>query len=151
MYNQASQNLEQARAMRAAGRSYREIARQLDLTTSQIGLIRRTLKREKAARTRMRGRDPGATDRDIPVRQSGLPSGLRLSLSTLGFRTIGDLADRLADPLFPGLTTLAGIGPHRARLVEGLLDHYGLLPGPDDLRSAVEDIFPELRHGPTPD
>lgn len=25
-----------------------------------------------------------------------------------------------------------------------MLDHYGLLPGPDDLKAAIESLFPEL-------
>ena len=147
MLSQAEQailNLEQARELRASGRSYRDIGRTLALTSGQLGHIRRTLKREKAGRTRLRKTKPDATDRDLPFSQSVLPSGLRKRLTASGYRTLGDLADRLADPDFPGLETLPGIGPHKARLVKGVLDHFGLLPGPNDLRAAVEQLFPEF-------
>lgn len=142
---QAIINLEQARELRASGMSYREIGRKLALTPSQLGRIRRVLSRAKAAHTRLRAMKPNATDRDLPVTQSVLPFGLRQHLKALGYRTLGDLADSLADPDFPGLERLPGIGPHRARLVKGLLDHFGLLPGPDDLRAAVESLFPEFQ------
>ncbi|MFA6116935.1 MAG: hypothetical protein WC729_23245 [Sphingomonas sp.] len=145
---QAVQNLEQARGLRASGTPYREIGRRLGLTSGQLGHIRRALKREKGARTRLRSTRPEATDRDLPVNQSVLPSGLRRKLTASGYRTLGDLADRLADPDFPGLETVPGIGPHRARLVKGLLDHFGLLPGPSDLQAAVERLFPEFRDAP---
>jgi len=141
---QVALNLEHARNLRISGTSYREIGRTLGLTSSQLGHIRRTLKREKAARTRLRSTRPDATDRDLPVSQSALPSGLRQRLTSTGYRTLGDLADRLADPDFPGLETMAGIGPHRARLVKGLLDQFGLLSGPSDLQAAVERLFPEF-------
>lgn len=142
---QAIQNLEQARELRAAGRSYREIGRLLELTSSQLCHIRRTLKRAKAAQTRLRSAKPDATVRDLPVSQSVLPSGLRQRLTASGYRTLGDLADRLADPDFPGLETMPGIGPHRARQVKALLDHFDLLPGPSDLQAEIERLFPELR------
>jgi hypothetical protein len=142
---QSFMNLEEARGLRASGRTYREIRRQLGLTSGQLGHIRRALKREKAARTRLRSTTSSSTDRDLPVSQSVLPAGLRRRLTSSGYRTLGDLADRLADPDFPGLETVPGIGPHRARLVKGLLDHFGLLPGPSDLQAAVESIFPEFR------
>jgi hypothetical protein len=141
-------NLEQARGLRASGCSYREIRRQLGLTPSQLGLIRRVLKREKAARTRLHSMMPDATDRDLPVSQSVLPSGLRQRLTSSGYRTLGDLADKLTDPDFPGLERMPGIGPHRARLVKGVLDHFGLLPGPSNLQAAVERLFPEFRDAP---
>lgn len=141
---QALLNLEQARALRASGTSYRDIRRRLDLTTSQLSHIRRALKREKASRTRLRSTNAQATDRDLPVGQSILPSGLRRLLTASGYRTLGDLADRLADPNLPGLETMNGIGPHRARLVKTLLDHFGLLPGRSDLQAEIERLFPEL-------
>ncbi|GAA0296138.1 hypothetical protein GCM10009087_02360 [Sphingomonas oligophenolica] len=140
----ATLNLEQARELRAAGIAYRDIGRRLALTSSQLSHVRRKLKREKAARTRLRSTNPGATERDLPVSQSVLPAGLRKRLTASGYRTLGDLADRLADPDFPGLETMPGIGPHRARLVKALLDHFGLLPGPSDLQAAVEALFPEF-------
>jgi len=143
---QAAQNLEQARELRTAGSSYREIARALGLTANQLGHIRRTLKRAKAAATRLRTAKPNATERDLPVGQSILPSGLRRRLTAAGYRTLGDLADRLADPELPGLETLTGIGPHRVRLVKGLLDQYGLLEGSSDLQGAIEHLFPEFQH-----
>lgn len=146
---QAISNLEQARELRAAGVSYRDIRRRLGITSNQLSHIRRTLKREKAARTRLRSTNPLATDRDLPVGQSALPSGLRKKLTASGYRTLGDLADRLADPDFPGLETMPGIGPHRARLVKGVLDQFGLLPGPSDLQAAIEQLFPELRDMPS--
>jgi hypothetical protein len=142
---QANLNLDQAREMRAAGLSYREIGRTLGLTSNQLSRIRRTLKRAKAAGTRLRGKDPNATDADLLVSQSALPVGLRQSLKAAGFRTLGELAQRLADPELPGLEALPGIGPHRAQLVRGLLDHHGLLIGREDLRSAIEALFPEFQ------
>lgn len=141
---QAVVNLEQARHLRAAGHAYRDIARQLGLTVSQLGHIRRALKREKAAATRLRTLQPDATDRDRPVSRSVLPLGLRRCLTASGYRTLGDIADRLADPDFPGLATMPGIGPHRAALIHRLLDHFGLLPGPADLQAEIERIFPDL-------
>lgn len=137
-------NLEQARVLRASGHSYREIRRQLRITSNQLSHIRRALKREKAARTRLAKNNPKATDRDLPVRQSVLPNGLRQSLVSSGFQTLGDLSDRLADPCLPGLEAIPGVGPHRARLVTGLLDQFGLLPGPNNLQAAVEHLFPEF-------
>ena len=50
---QAQLNIEQARTLRASGASYREIRHQLAITSAQLGHIRRTLKREKGARTRL--------------------------------------------------------------------------------------------------
>jgi len=146
---QALLNLEQARMLRASGSSYRDIRRRLDLTSSQLSHIRRALKREKASRTRLRSAGTGATDRDLPVNQSVLPPGLRRLLSASGYRTLGDLADRLVDPDLPGLETMSGIGPHRARLVKGLLDHFGLLPGRSDLQAEIERLFPELGNSPS--
>jgi hypothetical protein len=140
----ATSNLEDARQLRASGRSYRQIRRALDLSTAQLGAIRRALKREKAAATRLRAKMPGATDRDFPVGQSALPSGLRAILMKAGYQTLGDLADRLSDTTGPRLETLAGIGPHRAALVRRLLDQYDLLPAADDLRAAILEIFPDL-------
>ncbi|HEX7821847.1 MAG TPA: hypothetical protein VF463_14655 [Sphingobium sp.] len=147
---QATLNLEQARDLRASGSSYREIGRALGLTSSQLSHIRRTLKRAKAAQTRLRSKKADATDRDLPVSQTVLPSGLRQRLTASGYRTLGDLADRLADPDFPGLESMTGIGPHRARLVKGLLDHFGLLPGPSDLQAVIENLFPEFQDAPHP-
>jgi len=69
---------------------------------------------------------------------------LRQLLIASGYRTLGDLSDRVADPDLPGLEAISGIGPHGARLVTQLLDHFGLLPGPSDLRAAVERLFPEF-------
>jgi len=142
---QAVLNLEQARDLRASGHSYRDIRRKLALTVSQLGHIRRALKRAKAAQTRLHRIKPDATERDLPISQSVLPSGLRQRLTASGYRTLGDLADRLGDPDFPGLETLPGIGPHRALLIRSLLDHVGLLPGPADLQAAVECLFPEFQ------
>ncbi|WP_426387652.1 hypothetical protein [Sphingobium sp. R-21] len=142
---QANLNLEQARDLRAAGISYREIARRLALTSSQLRLTRRSLSRAKAARTRLRSTMPTATDRDLPIARSVLPFGLREQLKKAGYRTLGDLADSLADPEFQGLEMLPGIGAYRARLVRGLLEHFDLLPGPVDLQAAVEAFFPEFR------
>jgi hypothetical protein len=141
---QAVINLKEARGLRASGHSYRQIRRQLGLSAGQLGHIRRALKREKAACTRLR-KTFQASDRGLSVRHSVLPAGLRRCLAASGFQTLGDLADRLADPDFPGLETLTGIGPHRARLVKGMLDDFGLLPGPADLRAEIEQLFPELR------
>ena len=45
------------------------------------------------------------------------------------------LVVELDGPELPGLETLPGIGPHRARLVKTLLDHFGL---PTALRAYVE-------------
>jgi hypothetical protein len=145
---QASLNLEQARALRASGLSYREIGRQLRITSSQLSNVRRALKREKGAATRLRRKQPDASDRDLPISQSVLPPGLRKTLIKSGYRTLGDLADRLADPEAPALETVPGIGPHRAQLVRRLLDHFGLRPGASDLQAAIEHIFPELGDAP---
>jgi len=145
---QASFNLDQARTLRASGTPYREIRRQLGLTAAQLGHIRRALKRAKAAQTRLRATKPDATDRDLPVGRSVLPAGLRQCLTASGYRTLGDLADRLADPDFPGLETLPGIGPHRVRLVHALLDHFDLLPGRNDLRAEIERLFPDFADAP---
>lgn len=141
---QAMLNVEEARALRASGCSYRQIASQLGLSSAQLGHVRRTLSREKAGGTRLLRTTPNATDRDLPVSQSILPSGLRRQLTSAGYRTLGDLADRLCDPGHPGLEAMPGIGPHKAALVKRLLDHYGLLAGNDDLRSAIEQLFPDL-------
>lgn len=137
-------NLEEARNLRASGASYRQIRRQLELSAGQVGHIRRVLAREKAAGTRLRRSMPDATDRDLPVSQSVLPPGLRRQLAESGYRTLGDLADRLCHSGLPGLETISGIGPHKAALVRRLLDHYRLLPGKEDLRGAVEALFPDL-------
>ncbi len=141
---QAQTNLEDARRLRADGQSYRQIGRRLGLSSGQLGHIRRALKREKAARTRLRSRAPDATDRDLPVAQSILPAGLRRGLVAAGYRTLGDLSDRVGDRTRPGLEALPGIGPHKAELVKRLLDQYGLLPGSEDLQAAIELLFPEL-------
>jgi hypothetical protein len=141
---QARANLEQARALREAGRSYRQIGRQLGLTSSQLCRIRKTLKREKGAATRLRQRAPLAGPRDLSVNASDLPPGLRRLLIAAGYTTLGELADRLADPERPGLTAIEGIGPTKAEMVLRLLERHGLFAGPDDLRSKVEALFPEL-------
>ena len=139
----ATLNLEEARRLRASGSSYRQISRQLNLSACQLGYIRRALKREKAATTRLRSKVPGATDRDLPVGQSVLPLGLRKNLIAAGYHTLGDLADLISDPTCCGLRSLAGIGPHKAELVTRLLDHHGVLSGADDLLAAIGEIFPE--------
>lgn len=141
---QAAANLEDARRLRAAGHSYRQIGRQLSLSSGQLGYIRRALKREKAAGTRLRARLPNATDRDLPVGQSALPAGLRRILTAAGYPTLGDLADRLSDPNRGGLETVPGIGSHRAIVVKRLLELHGLLAGADDLRERIERLFPDL-------
>ena len=140
----ATLNLEEARQLRAAGWPYRRIGRHLKISSGQLGNIRRALKREKAAITRLRSRSPGAGDRDLPVGGSILPPGLRKLLIAAGCRTLGDLADRLADPDRPRLEAMPGIGPHRAELVNRLLGHYRLLPAVDDLKAAVAEIFPDF-------
>ncbi len=141
---QAMLNLEQARDLRAGGCAYPEIGRRLGLTSNQLSHIRRTLKRQKASVTRLRNVQPEATDRDLPIAQSILPAGLRGILKSLGHRTLGDLADRIADPELPRLDTVSGIGPHRLRLIHRMLDHFGLRAGSDDLRGEIEELFPEL-------
>lgn len=140
----ATLNLEEARALRAEGWPYRRIGRKLGISSGQLSAIRRALKREKAATTRLRGRTPDASERDLPVAQSVLPPGLRRVLVAAGYLTLGDLADRLTDPDRPGLEAIPGIGAHRADLVRRLLDHYGLLPGVDDLQAAVARVFPDF-------
>lgn len=140
----ATLNLEEARQLRAAGWPYRRIGRHLKISSGQLSHIRRTLKREKAAATRLRLRMPNATDRDLTINGSILPAGLRKLLVAAGYRTLGDLADRLADPDRPRLDAMPGIGAHRAELVNRLLDHYGLLPAVDDLQAAIEAIFPDF-------
>jgi hypothetical protein len=141
---QAALNLEEARTLRAAGTPYRQIGRQLGITSAQLGHIRRALKREKAARTVLMKRTPDASDRDLPVSRSVLPPVLRQTLVKAGYRTLGDLADRFADPDLPGLSTMPGIGPHRTALVRRLLDLHGLIAGTDDLPAEIARLFPEL-------
>lgn len=141
---QATLNLEEARHLRTTGHSYAQIRQKLGLTTSQIALIRRTLKRSKAAQTRLRRNIPDATARDLPVGQSILPPDLRKRLNAAGFHTLGDLERRLADPDLPGLETLPAIGPYRLQLIKRMLAHFELLPETNDLQAAVEALFPEL-------
>lgn len=141
---QATLNLEGARDLRTAGHSYAQIRQKLGLTASQIALIRRTLKRAKAAQTRMRKNRPDATVRDLPIGQSILPPDLRKRLNAAGFHTLGDLEQRLADPDLPGLETLPAIGPYRIQLIKRMLAHFGLLPETNDLKAAIEELFPEL-------
>jgi hypothetical protein len=141
---QANLNLSSARELRSQGCSYRDIRRQLAITPSQISHIKRALKREKAARTRLMNRAPNATYREIPVRQTALPAGLRDRLATAGLSTLGEIADRLDDLGFAGLQGITGIGPHKARHVIALLDHYELRAGSDQLQAAVEQLFPEF-------
>jgi len=148
MSEQATLNLEEARSLRASGYSYRQIRRQLGLSSGQLGYIRRALSREKAAGTRLLRSMPDAIDRDLPLSQSVLPLGLRRQLASSGYRTLGDVSDRLFDPSLPGLEAMPGIGPHKAALVKRLLDHYGLLPGADDLQSAIEQLFPDFAEPP---
>lgn len=142
---QARANLDAARRLREAGRTYRQIRRQLGLTPAQIQRIKRELAREKGAVTRLRQRRPTAEPRDFTVNACSLPPGVRQLLIAAGYRTLGDLADRLADPDLPGLEAIAGIGPTKAEMVHHLLDRHGLLPGPSDLQSKVEALFPEWR------
>ncbi len=142
---QVSANLAAARALRAEAVPYREIGRRLGLTTSQLGHIRRTLKREKAGQTRLQTTMPGASARDLPVSRSALPAGLRRILTGAGYRTLGDLADRLADPDQPSLAAMQGLGPFRLQLIRTLLDQYALRSGSNDLQAEVEKLFPELR------
>lgn len=142
---QVSANLVAARALRAEAVPYREIGRRLGLTTSQLGHIRRTLKREKAGRTRMLTTTPGGTARDLPVGRSALPAGLRRLLIEAGYRTLGELADRIGDADQPPLESLPGLGPVRVRIIRTLLDDFALRAGSSDLRGEIEALFPELR------
>jgi hypothetical protein len=142
---QVASNVADARTLRDAGHTYRQIGRQLGLTSAQLGLVKRTLKREKAGRTRLRNRNAGAGDRDLTIGHSVLPKGLRHLLVKAGYRTLGDLADRINDADRPLLETMPGIGPHRARLVRDLLGHFGLLEGASDLQVEIERLFPDLR------
>jgi len=142
---QARANLDRARELRAAGRSYRQIGRQLGLTSSQLCRIRKTLMREKGALTRLRLARPGSTPRDLTVGACDLPPALRRLLTGAGYRTLGDLADRLLDPELPGLEAIPGVGRGRASMVRDMLDRLGLLPETSDLRARVEALFPELR------
>ncbi len=142
--DQAALNVQHAREMRAAGRSYRQIGRALGLSSAQLGHVRRSLKREKAARTRLRSTVTAATDRDLPISRSVLPAGLRRNLIAAGYITLGDIADRIGDSDRPGLETLPGIGPFRARQVRTLLETLGLYADTHDLEAAVAKIFPEF-------
>lgn len=142
---QVSANLAAARALRAEAVPYREIGRRLGLTTSQLGHIRRTLKREKGGRTRLLTTMPGATARDLLVSRSALPAGLRRILLDAGFRTLGDLADRIADADQPPLESLPRLGPIRVRIIRNLLDEFALRAGSSDLQAEIEMLFPELR------
>lgn len=145
MLQQARANLDHARALREAGRSYRQIGRQLRLTSAQLCHIRKILKREKGAATRLRQQNPNAGPRDMTVNASDLPPSLRRLLTAAGYRTLSDLADRLADPELPGFEAIPGIGPTKADMVHRLLDRHGLRAGPSDLKAEVEALFPELR------
>lgn len=142
--DQATLNLDHARDLRATGLSYRDIRRQLAISPAQLSHIRRALKREKSARTRMLNQSPLATDRDIPIRQTALPIGLRTYLVAAGFRTLGDLSDQLVDEQFSGLLKIPGIGPHKARLVLALLERHDLASTSGDLQTTVERLFPDL-------
>ncbi len=138
-------NIEQARSMRASGLSYRAIRVELGVGASQLRNIRRGLRREKAGYSILKLRAADASNRDLPVKCSVLPAGLRKALLTSKIcHTLGDLADRLADPKFPGLETLPGIGPHRSALVKRLLNELCVRPACFDLRDEVELTFPEL-------
>jgi hypothetical protein len=141
---EAALNVERARDLRAVGTPYREIRRALGLSAAQLGYVRRMLKREKAARTRLRAMSPMATDRDLPISRSVLPPGLRRALVAAGYATLGDLADHLGEPGFRGLESVPGIGPHRARQIRALLDTLGLFADTGDLQAAVEALFPEF-------
>lgn len=141
---QAAQNLEEARAMRASGSTYRQIGRKLGLTSGQLSHIRRSLKREKSSNTRLMSAMPGATSRDLPVSQCGLPAGLRKSLTASGYKTLGDLADRLAESGRSGLEATPGIGPYRTTLVTRLLASHGLSTAHGDLPAEIERLFPEF-------
>lgn len=145
--DQAHLNMQQARELRAVGVAYREIARRLALTSNQMRLVRKALSRSKAAQSRLHAADPHATNHDLPISRSILPSGLRARLKEAGYRTLGDIAQSLNDPGFSGLKTLPGIGPHRANVVRDLLAHFDLLAGTNDLRAEVEAIFPDLEDG----
>jgi integrase len=92
---QATLNLEQARDLRAAGASYREIGRKLTLTSSQLSHIRRALSRAKAAQTRLRRASPDATDLGLPVRRF-----LKAHRDSLARRGLGRL--RPVFPMFGG-------------------------------------------------
>ncbi|MEN3746819.1 hypothetical protein TPR58_06555 [Sphingomonas sp. HF-S3] len=140
---QANRDLQAARDLRSGGMTYREIRRRLGLTVSQLGRIRRALKRERAGLTRLRSTE-GASSRDLPISRSTLPSGLRSLLGAAGIRTLGDLADRFDERGIAGLNVIAGVGPHRARLMTDLLARYDLWPGSADLRAEVERLFPEF-------
>ena len=142
--DQVAANVAQARTLRDAGQSYRQIGQRLGLTSGQLGTVKRLLKREKAGRTRLRNANRSAEDRDLYVGYSPLPKGLRHMLTKAGYRTLGDLADRINDPDRPALDTLPGIGPHRARLVRTTLEQFGLLDGDSDLRTTIEALFPEF-------
>lgn len=142
---QARANLAAARRLREAGRSYRQIRRELGLTPAQIGRIKRELGREKGALTRLRQRRPDVEPRDYSVNASSLPPTLRRLLVAAGYRTLGDLADRLSDPDAARLETIAGIGPTKADMIRDLLDRHALLAGSDDLQSKIEALFPEMK------
>ena len=96
---QARANLERARELRAAGRTYRQIRRQLGLTSSQICRIRRTLKREKAGLTRLSLLNPKATPHELSVGACELPPAL--------CHAAADHGRLLADTLF-GIEDEAG-------------------------------------------
>lgn len=140
---QANRDLDAARDLRSAGTPYREIRRRLGLSVGQLGRIRRALKRERGGLTRLRSTS-GATDRDLPISRSALPSGLRSLLGAAGISTLGDLADRFDERGLAGLNAIPGVGPHRARLMTDLLARYDLWPGGEDLRAEIERLFPEL-------
>jgi hypothetical protein len=92
----------------------------------------------------LRTQSRNTTVRDFPIAQTILPQGLRSVLQSAGLLTLGDLTDRILDRERTPIEAIAGIGPYRASLIRRLLDHHELLPGAEDLKAAVADIFPDL-------
>ncbi len=138
-------NVEEARRLRGSGASYGQIRKMLGIGSRQLCRIRGRLRQEKAGYTIRRSQMPGATNRDLPISCSVLPARLRKSLTANGlYHTLGDLADQLADPCFPGLEILPGIGPYRSASVMRLLDQLGVRSTAANLELDVEMIFPGL-------
>ena len=139
-------NLLRARELRDEGLSYRQIRRTLRLSRGQASHIKRTLVRQRREATRLRRLIANGSARDVPVKASGLPPGLRSRLVGAGYVTLGDLVDAFDDPHRPGPASAPGIGPVALARIHELLASVGLYPaGGEDLQTSVEALFPELR------
>jgi hypothetical protein len=138
--------LAQARALRDAGRSYRQIRRALALTRGQGAWLKKRLIRERRLAGQLQRQLDAAPAAALPVRRSGLPPQLRARLIGAGYQTLGDIADAIADPDRPGPAAVGGIGPVALARIAALLASVGLgTAAGGDLQASVEALFPEMR------